>query len=94
MINEFLNRDIKCQPQEFYPPSNHPNLTLPYPDGFSGVQICPITTGAQLLNSKSLTPKTSTMWIEYAPLPFAFRYLLFPLRFAVMPTTRFNLALY
>jgi ABC-type multidrug transport system permease subunit len=66
LINEFHNRSLRCTPEELMPPASHVNLSLPYPDGFSGVQVCKYINGDQLLESRGIDAESWRMWFDFA----------------------------
>ncbi|EGC33304.1 hypothetical protein DICPUDRAFT_36905 [Dictyostelium purpureum] len=54
LINEVIGQIYTCDPLELMPPSFYPSINISYPNGFSGHQVCPITTGEQILISKDI----------------------------------------
>lgn len=43
--NEFWDQPYHCTLEELMPPSSVDNFNLPYPQGFQGTQVCPMTWG-------------------------------------------------
>ena len=62
-INQFYDTDFECDDDEFLPPNNYNKLDLPYElGGFEGNQICPITTGEQVLLSSEFETEYAYAW--------------------------------
>jgi hypothetical protein len=45
--NEFWDQPYHCTLEELSPPSSIANFNLPYPQGYQGTQVCPMTDGTQ-----------------------------------------------
>ena len=63
IMNEFLDRDIDCDDDELVPPKNSYLFNAPYElGGFEGNQICPITSGEQILENKDFYTDEEYKW--------------------------------
>ena len=62
-INEFYGQDYFCDDDEFVPPSSSIALDAPYAlGGFEGNQVCPITTGEQILELSDYQTEYAYAW--------------------------------
>ena len=50
MINEFFNLEFRCDNDELVPPTDDDLANVTPPNGYGGVQTCPITTGKGTYN--------------------------------------------
>lgn len=64
MINELVGATYRCSPSETLPPSALPIFSLPYPAGFEGNSVCPVTTGEQQLRMLSMHTEFWWRWIH------------------------------
>ena len=65
-INMYKGLEFDCSPSELIPPTYAPGFTDPLPGGFNGQQICPITSGEQLLDRYDLNDAESDKWVHLA----------------------------
>ena len=62
-INQFYDTEFECEDDEFLPPNDYDKLYLPYElGGFEGNQVCPVTTGEQILISSEFETEYSYAW--------------------------------
>jgi len=62
-INEMVGSHFHCDDDEFIPPSNDPLFNLPYEaGGYEGNQLCPITTGEQVLENNGYYTEYAYAW--------------------------------
>eukprot|EP00026_Physarum_polycephalum_P000882 Phypoly_transcript_00883.p1 GENE.Phypoly_transcript_00883~~Phypoly_transcript_00883.p1 ORF type:complete len:1263 (+),score=177.54 Phypoly_transcript_00883:79-3867(+) len=62
LVNELVGTHYSCTGIERVPPTGYPLLNEPYPDGFSGYSICPVTTGEQQLNLLDMHTTFAWRW--------------------------------
>ncbi|KAF2069739.1 hypothetical protein CYY_008941 [Polysphondylium violaceum] len=55
LSNQVHQQIFYCNSDELMPPIGHPLLNVSYPDGYSSTQVCPITHGDQILQSKDIS---------------------------------------
>lgn len=64
MINELVGTTYHCTPAETQPPSYLPIASLPYPEGFDGNSLCPVTRGEAQLDNLGMHTQFWWRWIH------------------------------
>eukprot|EP01135_Chromosphaera_perkinsii_P002064 Nk52_evm25s216 gene=Nk52_evmTU25s216 len=53
---------LTCSADQLVPPTSDPDFSKPYPAGYQGSQVCPITTGEQILSFKGMETDNAWIW--------------------------------
>eukprot|EP01097_Dermamoeba_algensis_P005405 TRINITY_DN3435_c0_g1_i1.p1 TRINITY_DN3435_c0_g1~~TRINITY_DN3435_c0_g1_i1.p1 ORF type:complete len:883 (+),score=240.04 TRINITY_DN3435_c0_g1_i1:368-2650(+) len=61
-INQFIGVSAYCKPEQLMPPTSDARFDLPYPQGYNRSQICPMTSGEDVLRSLELETNHEMKW--------------------------------